>query len=108
MEISSTILQGLANVISGNPSQPEQSESTQIHGSPQIFQNSLEERVNGTSVHSSVTDVSQTGNNSQVLSVGEREILALLFGEQQELEGSIYQAQTSKPFALGNFVDLRG
>jgi hypothetical protein len=108
MEITTTILQGLADVISGNQTRPEQSESAQIHSSVPIFQNPVEERVNGTEVPINFADASRTGDNSRVLSIGEREILSLLFGELQELDGSIYQSQTSKPAALGNFVDIRG
>jgi hypothetical protein len=108
MEINTTILQGLTDVISGNQTRPEPSEPVQSNGSVPIFQNPVEEHVNGTEVPISFTDASQTGESSRILSVGEREVLGLLFGEQRELEGSIYQSQTSKPAALGNFVDIRG
>jgi hypothetical protein len=108
MEINTTILQGLADVISGNQTRPEQSESAQIHSPVPIFQKPVDEHVNGTEVPISLTEASRTGDGLRILSVGEREILSLLFGEQRELEGSIYQSQTSKPAALGNFVDIRG
>jgi hypothetical protein len=108
MEINTSILQGLASVIAGSQARPEQSESAQSLNSGQVYQNPPGDQINGADVSTSNATGTRVGDDAQVLSVSEREILGLLFGEQGELAGSIYQPQTSKPAALGNFVDIRG
>jgi hypothetical protein len=108
MEITASILQGLSDVIAGAQARPEHSESHQVQSSIPIIQNSSSEQVNGTEEPINFTEAARTGDSLRILSVGEREILSLLFGEQREAGGTLYQSQTSKPAALGNFVDIRG
>lgn len=108
MEITASILQGLSDVIAGTQARPEQSESQQIQSSIPIIQNLSNEQVNGAEEAINFADAARTGDSLRILSVGEREILSLLFDEQREVGGALYQSQTSKPAALGNFVDIRG
>ena len=52
--------------------------------------------------------VPETDPNGGVLSTGEKQILGLLFDDQEGDSMRLYGPQSAKPVVLGNFVDLRG
>ena len=50
----------------------------------------------------------ETDPNRRVLSTGEKQILGLLFDDQEGGSMRLYGPQPAKPVVLGNFIDLRG
>ena len=50
----------------------------------------------------------QTGDNSSLLTSGEKEILNLLFSDQGWADFTVYGSEPSRPATLGNFLDVRG
>ncbi len=108
MEISSTLIQGLAQTIIGDGQQPPQSPlppaAEQLEGAvePLASQAVAPEQA------AEPAQVNQPDDGTGVLTSGEKEIIDLFFNGQEEVNSAIYRPQPPKPALLGNFLDVRG
>ena len=104
MEIGSTLLNGLARVITGSEQTPTQTSSFTV---PEALRDKLGQPANGI-LESGQAQMDQVGTNSSILSSNEKEIIDLFFGDREEINLALYGSQPSTPVALGNFIDVRG
>jgi hypothetical protein len=108
MEISSTLIQGLAQTIIGGgqqqpqPPQPPAAEPSEGMTEP------LTSRAVAPEQAAEPAQVNQPDSDTGILTSGEKEILDLVFNGQEEMDLALYGPQPSKPAMLGNFLDVRG
>ncbi len=108
MEISSTLIQGLAQTIVGGgqpPPQPPLSPATEPSegtAEPSTSWAVAPEQA------AEADQVNQPGDGTGILTSGEKEIIDLFFNGQEEVNSAIYRPQPPKPALLGNFLDVRG
>jgi len=108
MEISSTLIQGLAQTIIGGgqqqpqPPQPPAAEPSEGTVEP------LASRAVAPEQAAELAQVNQLDGDTGILTSGEKEILDLVFNGQEEMDSALYGPQPSKPAMLGNFLDMRG
>ncbi len=104
MEIGSTLLNGLARVITGSDQSTPQ---TSVFPTAGTSRDRVEQSTNG-ALDSDHTQVNQVGINNSILSSNEKEIIDLFFGDREEINLVLYGSPPSTPVALGNFLDVRG
>lgn len=104
MEIGSTLLNGLARVITGSDQSPLQ---TSVFQAAEVSRDRVEQSANGIS-ESGHTQADQVGSNNNLLSSNEKEIIDLFFGDREEINLALYGSPPLTPVALGNFLDVRG
>jgi hypothetical protein len=105
MEISSTLIQGLAQTIVGGGQPPQQSPAAEpSEGTAEP----LTSRAVAPEQATEPAQVNQPGDGTGILTSGEMEILDLVFNGQEEMDLALYGPQPSKPAMLGNFLDVRG
>ena len=105
MEISSTLIQGLAQTIVGGGQPPQQSPAAEpSEGTAEP----LTSRAVAPEQAAEPAQVNQPDGDTGILTSGEKEILDLVFNGQEEMDSALYGPQPSKPAMLGNFLDVRG
>ncbi len=104
MEISSILLQGLAQTIigGGQPPPPPAAEPLESRVEP------LASRAVALEQAAEPAQVNQPGSDTGILTSGEKDILDLVFNGQEKMDLALYGPQPSKPAMLGNFLDVRG
>lgn len=104
MEIGSTLLSGLARVITGSEQSPSQ---TSVFTAAEASRDRVEQSTNRV-LDSSYAQVDQVGSDNSILSSNEKEIIDIFFSDREEINLALYGSQPSTPVALGNFIDVRG
>ncbi len=108
MEISSTLIQGLAQTIIGGGQPPQQPPQPPVAEPSEGTVEPLASRAVAPEQAAEPAQVNQPGSDAGILTSGEKVILDLVFNGQGEMDLALYGPQPSKPAMLGNFLDVRG
>ncbi|UCH62542.1 MAG: hypothetical protein JSU77_12205 [Fidelibacterota bacterium] len=108
MEISNTLIQGLAQAIIGGGQQAPQPPAPPAAEPSAGTVEPSAARIVAPEQAAEQIQVNQSEDGNGVLTSGEKEILDLFFNGQEEMDLTFYGPQPSKPGLLGNFLDVRG